>query len=57
MCLKNDNGKNKGLFQIHEVKKEKRNIGILKGKSKVTFAKNFRLNQIDLLKSSKYKCK
>jgi hypothetical protein len=47
MFLKNSNGKNKGLFQMHEVKKGKRNIGILKGKSKVTFAKNFRLNQID----------
>ncbi len=45
-------GKNKKpiakIVPLHEQKKGKRNIGILKGKSKVSFAKNFKITTDEL---------
>ena len=36
------------IVPLHEQKKGKRNIGILKGKSKVSFAKNFKITTDEL---------
>jgi len=45
-------GKNKKpiakIVPLHELKKGKRNIGILKGKSKVSFAKNSKITTDEL---------
>ena len=36
------------IIPLHELKKGKRNLGILKGKSKVSFAKNFKITTDEL---------